>query len=347
MADSLNPPLLAVAGATASGKSSFSVMLAKELASDIISVDSVQMFRGCDVGSAKISVAEQQGVIHHLLDVLDPNQIVNAGIFCSLANQKIVSLREQKRQALLCVGTTMYFSALLHGLVAQPAADDDVRARVQALSAEQAYAVLCEVDPQRAKVLHPRDRSRVSRALEVFWSTGQQLGPLIVESSQRRVEYQSLTIMLCWPRDELYRRINERTAKMLSDGLLDEVDQLRSKFGENCVVFSTLGYKQALAVLRGEMKRTELAENIATATRQFAKRQLTFWRNEPNKRLWASRPQQTISAVAGKPGKGKVATKRFETLPFSREQLLQELRQRLMQPFQTSEIWYVEADSIL
>lgn len=278
--------LLIVAGPTASGKSDIALKLAHELNAEIVSVDSVQVYRGLNIGSAKPSIADQEQIKHHLIDIREPNQPINAAEFAAEATQAISKIVAAKKLPILVAGTTLYLKAILYGLAEMPGANPAERERMEALSSDVLYAQLQQKDPKRAEALHPNDRLRIIRALEILNET--ELSNIEVYASHAKsLKYNGLMLALDWQREVLHQRIAKRVDSMLALGIVDEVKTLIGQFGEDNHWIKSVGYAQCAKHLRGELSKEELRDRIIFATRQLAKRQLTFLRNEPEKLSWS------------------------------------------------------------
>ncbi len=338
---------LAICGPTAVGKSELSISICQELGGEVVNVDSVQVYRELDIGSAKLSPSERGGVVHHALDVFTPNQVVNVAEFRRVAQDAISDIAKRGKIPVLVGGSGMYFTVLLHGLADVPPTPSQVRAEVARLSPEEMYEELQQIDPATAERLNPRDLQRVSRAIEIARVTGKRPSEIFAAHTFRAKENVSLVVVLCRPRDELYQRINLRAQQMVDQGLLEETRRLREKYGQ-VPVLRTLGYCEALDVLDGKLSREALAEEIALHTRRFAKRQMTYWRNEPTKRGWCVRPdaQDPWIEVAGfdsfspRAQRSMIAVRAFR---LSRDELLRAVRERMAQPLDQTEVWYVAA----
>jgi tRNA dimethylallyltransferase len=275
---------LVLAGPTASGKSAIALALAQHIELEIISVDSAQVYRGMDIGTAKPSPAERAQVPHHLIDILEPNQRYSAARFVDDARRLIDEINQRGRAALLVGGTMLYVKALLEGLDALPEADPRVRAAIDAQAAAEGWpalhATLARVDPVTAARLAPLDAQRIQRALEVWHITGRALSQM---QGQRRQEgMPPLPLVALEPLDRgwLHERIAERFDQMLRRGLLDEVRALRSRGDLHASMPSMrcVGYRQAWQAL--DSGHTEgLRERGIAATRQLGKRQLTWLRS--------------------------------------------------------------------
>jgi tRNA dimethylallyltransferase len=280
-------PIIIVSGPTAAGKTVLALRLAEYFDGEIINVDSVQMYKECNIGSAKPTLSEMRNIKHHLFDLCTPSEKNSAASFLRSADVAISDIEKRGKVVIACGGTTLYLKALLYGLADLPKGDSDLRSNLEELSNEDLFKVLQERDPLSAAKLHPNDRKRVIRALEVQTLYGVTASKLQAEHAFLELQRSAFTIIPCYSREELYNRIDKRTQTMLDNGLLAEVQALILKYGEDAPVLNTVGYAEAKAYLLGELKKEELAPAIAQATRRLAKRQLTFWRNEPQKRGWS------------------------------------------------------------
>lgn len=336
---------LAICGPTASGKSALSIELARGLGGEIINIDSVQVYRELNIGSAKLPESERGSIPHHVLDIFSPQQTGNVADFRNAALAAIDDVSSRGRLPLLVGGSGLYVTALLHGLAEMPSTPPDVRAAVAMLSSEEQYAELLRADPATAARLNPRDSQRVSRALEVYRLTGVPLSSLIERHKFASVDVVSLVIVLCRRRDELYLRIDERARQMVDNGLVDETRDLLSRFGR-VPIMDTLGYRQACDFLEGRLAEKDLVAEIALHTRRFAKRQMTYWRNEPAKRGWAIRPSVDeaaceVQGVAQLSGRAKQNVKGFRAFDWTCEELRDRVVSRLAAGLQQTEVWYV------
>lgn len=280
-------------GPTASGKSLAAMAIAAHHAVEIISVDSAQIYRGMDIGSAKPTPAERARVPHHLIDILDPAQAYSAARFRSDALRLIAEIRERGREPLLCGGTMLYFKALRDGLDDLPMADALVRARLEQDAARAGWpalhARLAQVDPVTAARLAPMDSQRISRALEVFELTGQALSALLGAQRTHSSSDTEFFNVALEPSDraQLHARIEARFDHMLEAGLLDEVRQLRQRGDLHADLPSMrcVGYRQVWAYLDGHLHGAEMRGQAIAATRQLAKRQLTWLRALENRHV--------------------------------------------------------------
>ena len=279
----MTPLALVLAGPTASGKSALAMALAQHIELEIISVDSAQVYRGMDIGTAKPSLAERAQVPHHLIDILDPAERYSAARFASDAARLIGEINQRGRVALLVGGTMLYLKALLQGLDPLPEADMQVRAAIDARAAEHGWpalhAELARVDPDTAARLAPHDAQRIQRALEVWQITGQ---PLSWQQGQRPPAGLPVPLIALEPAERgwLHARIAERFDSMLALGLLEEVRTLRARGDLHAALPSMrcVGYRQAWQALDSGAV-ADLRERATAATRQLAKRQLTWQRS--------------------------------------------------------------------
>lgn len=293
--------LLAVVGPTASGKTALAIRLAELAGGEIVSIDSQQVYRGMDVGTAKATAEERARVPHRLLDVVAPDEPMTAARFVELADAAIADAAARGRPVVLAGGTGLYYRALCYGLFAGPPADAAVRARLEAESTEALRARLEEVDPAAAARIDRRDRVRMIRALEVHELTGVPISEHQAAHDHRRVplRYEVRGIGLAPPREELVRRIDARVDAMLAAGLVDEVRGLEAA-GYPCTLraMQAIGYREICAHLRGELTLAEAAERIKQATRRYARRQLAWFRGEPTVSWFRSAGDPALDASA-------------------------------------------------
>lgn len=277
----------ALLGPTASGKSALAMRLAREFPLEIVSIDSAQVYRGMDIGTAKPSAAERAAVPHHLIDCLDPTQSYSAGRFREDALRVALEILGRGRIPLLVGGTMLYYRALAQGIDALPPAEPGLRAQIDARAARHGWpalhADLARVDPATAARLAPGDAQRIQRALEVWELTGKPISAL--QTAGRPALPFALKAHALVPEDRaaLHQRIAERFDRMLAGGLADELKSLRSRFTLHAGLPSMrcVGYRQAWQFLEGEISAKELRETGIAATRQLAKRQLTWLRSLP------------------------------------------------------------------
>ncbi|MDM0059423.1 tRNA (adenosine(37)-N6)-dimethylallyltransferase MiaA [Variovorax fucosicus] len=301
----MNTPWLGIAGPTACGKTAAALALARVRPVEIVSVDSALVYRGMDIGTAKPSAAELAEVPHHLIDIRDPRESYNAAAFVADATRLIDEIRARGRLPLLVGGTMLYFKALIDGIDPMPAADPAVRAQLDAEGAAHGWpamhARLAEVDPVTAARLAPNDSQRIQRALEVWHASGQPLSHFhaakAMATDARSTGAAAILSLEPTDRAWLHARIAQRFDTMLAAGFLDEVRALRARgdLQPDMPSMRCVGYRQALEFLEGHGSMTELRERGIAATRQLAKRQITWLRSMPTRRVIAA---DTPDAVA-------------------------------------------------
>ncbi len=280
------PPAVLLMGPTASGKTRLALALAREFPFDVISVDSAQIYRGMDIGTAKPSISERRAVPHHLIDIIDPTEAYSAARFHDDALRLMRDAAARKRIPLLVGGTMLYFKALREGLSKLPESDTKMRARIDAEATARGWpalhAELAEVDPDTAARLKPSDAQRIQRALEIFRITGKPMSKLLAQRNGSKLSFRLIPIALV-PSDRgaLHRRIEARFEAMLKAGLLEELRSLQKRYAltPGLPSMRCVGYRQAWRYLEGKIARSELRERGIFATRQLAKRQLTWLRS--------------------------------------------------------------------
>ena len=276
---------IALLGPTASGKSHLAMALAERAPVEIVSLDSAQVYRGLDIGTAKPSAAERSRVPHHLIDIVDPDETYSAGRWRTDALSAVKTILERGKTPLIVGGTMLYYRALVEGLDVLPAANKEVRSAIDAEAAARGWpalhAELAKVDPAAAKRIAPGDVQRIQRALEVWRLTGHPLTALQTgKKPALPFELRAFALMPA-DREELNQRIAERFDAMLAAGLVDEVRHLRERYTLTSTAPSmrAVGYRQVWQCLEGEIPAGELREKAVAATRQLAKRQLTWLRS--------------------------------------------------------------------
>jgi len=280
--DTFVPFLIVICGPTASGKSGLAIAIAQRLSTSILSADSRQVYREFDIGTAKPSLAEQQQVPHHLIDICDPTETLTVAEYQTQAQELIQTLPlAQGRAPLLLVGGTgLYIRAITRGLIIpRVAPQPELRLQFANMGQKQCYAMLGQIDPIAAKRIHPNDEIRTVRSLEVFYVTGQ---PMSAQQGEAPPSYPILQIGLdCATPNDLHQRIQQRTEIMVEQGLAQEVETLCNKYGTDLPLLNTLGYAEFKQYLAGECSLTEAKAQTVLHTRQFAKRQRTWFRAYP------------------------------------------------------------------
>ncbi len=274
-------PLIALFGATASGKTALSIALAQRFGGEILSCDSVAVYRFMEVGTAKPSPAERRLVPHHLLDLYDPNEACTAGDYARHARRVLDGMTALP---ILAGGTGLYARALLDGLFPAPPQDVSLRSllrrRAEVRGAGALHRTLARLDPKAATLIHTNDVSKVIRAVEVSLAMRKPLTTQWEAGRDGLEGFRVLRLMLAPARSELYERINRRAAAMFANGLVEETESLIARFGSDCRPFSSLGYAEAAALLRGELTRDAAIEQAQQGHRNYAKRQATWFRRE-------------------------------------------------------------------
>jgi tRNA dimethylallyltransferase len=279
-------PLVVIVGPTAVGKSRVAVEVAKHFNTEVLTADSRQVYCGMDLGTDKPPLAERQGVPHRLIDLVQPDQPFNAGLYRRHAVKEIERLHRFRLMPLVVGGTGLYVRTLVRGLCEAPPAESAVRARLQEESrevgAECLYSRLVSVDPVSASRLHPHDTAKVIRALEVHQLSGKPMSAFHAAHAFGEQPYRTLLIGLDRDRDALYRRIETRIDWQLDHGFLDETARLLAQgYDRECSAMKGLGYRQAGDFLAGDCDYAEMVRRFKRDTRRFAKRQLTWFRREP------------------------------------------------------------------
>ena len=288
--------ILIICGPTASGKSELALRLAHFLDAEIVNADSMQIYRGLDIGTAKPSKEQQAEVRHHLIDVADPDQLFSAADFSDAADDAIQNIINRGKRVILAGGTGLYIRALVKGLVDSPSGAGELRQALQdearSVGNEAMLEKLRQVDPELAAGLHPNNLVRIIRALEVYQLTGNPLSRYQHEHAFATRRYDTLQIGISVDRALLYRRIDERVERMLAAGLLIEVSVLLAAgFGRDLKSLRSIGYKEAAAHLCGELSAEEAVSLIKRNTRHYAKRQLTWFKADPDT-LWFEYPEK-------------------------------------------------------
>jgi len=287
---SMNPassdlPIVVIVGPTASGKSVLGISLAKKFCGEIVACDSTQLYRGFDIGTAKRAIAERAGVPHHLLDVLSPEQASTAGDYRERAEVVLADLRSRGKLPIFTVGTGLYLRALLEGLAELPQRSEEIRERLRSSAAKSRqghlHEILKKLDAETAAKIAPADEQKIIRAIEVCLLTQKPISEVHRAARKPLVGWTPIKLGLQPPRDVLRDRIYARTEAMLASGWLDEVRQLLGKnYPENAKPFDFIGYRELREVLRNKISLDEARAAIQQSTRQYAKRQLTWFRRE-------------------------------------------------------------------
>jgi len=298
------PPAIALMGPTASGKTLLGIRLAQELDGEIISVDSAMVYRGMDIGTAKPSLEERQGVPHHLIDIADPAEPFSTGRFRQRALQLMEEITARGRMPLLVGGTMLYFNALFNGLAELPQASAEVRREIDGQAKRLGWAAmhkeLALIDPQTAARIHPNDPQRIQRALEIYRLTGIPWSELCAQGQSEPPPFAIARLILApEERNALHESIRKRFLAMLDHGLVEEVRRLyqRGDLDENLPSIRAVGYRQVWAYLKGELDYPQMTERGIIATRQFAKRQFTWLRRQAGSSRFFSEDSMLLEHV--------------------------------------------------
>lgn len=283
--------LLVVCGPTGSGKSELAVRIAERVDAEIVNADSMQIYRDLDIGTAKPSAQELARVPHHLLSFVSPECNFTASDFRREAAAAIGEIHRRGKRVVVVGGTGLYIRALLEGLVDSPVGDPELRLRFADQTGEELLRQLQEVDPETAVRLHPNDRVRIVRALEVFTQTGRPISAFRSEHAFSGGYYDAMKICIRVERQELYRRLNLRVEQMLQHGLIEEVAGLLAQgYSRDFKALRSIGYKEIVAHLAGELTLEQAVEQIKRDTRRYAKRQMT-WFGRENDIKWLEYPE--------------------------------------------------------
>jgi len=294
---------IAIAGPTGTGKSGLALRLAEALGGEVVNYDSIQIYRGFDIGSAKPSFETRNRVPHHLFDIADADEELNAAGYARLAAATCAGIQSRGRTPMLAGGTFFYLRALIAGLPEMPPRDEAVRKRLRAIAGrprgrERLHRWLSKIDPQNGRRIALADRHRVERALEVWVVSGRPISDWERPSSASTEEMPTLKIALTLPRARLVETLDARVHSMYAAGLVGETEELLKRFPRTARPFSAIGYREAAAVVTGELGEAEAIAETKRRTRAYAKRQMTWLRSERNVHwLDAASPEITFAAA--------------------------------------------------
>ena len=275
-----------IVGPTASGKTRYAVNLAKEIGAEIVSADSMQIYRYMDIGTAKATLPERAGIPHHMIDIVDPDKRFSVADYKKMALECIDAIIARGRKVVVVGGTGLYISALIYnirypGFAADPAYRERLSREALSSGSEALYSELCNIDPEAAIKIHAHDLKRIIRALEIYRATGKRMSEHERLSLSEPPQYTYDIIGLNAARDELYRRIDARVDQMFERGLLDEARALLERYGSTGTASQAIGYKELFSYLNGEYPLCEAIQKIKSGTRHYAKRQMTWFRRMP------------------------------------------------------------------
>ena len=292
------PKILIVAGPTASGKTSLAVKLASLLDGEIVNADSMQVYRGMDVGTAKPAMEERKGIIHHMFDVANPDEDFNASLYKNMSRKIIDNIIERNKKCIVAGGSGFYIKALTKGLHNAPQAEPELREKLYREWNENPgylYKKLEDIDPKSACFIHPNDRARIVRYLEIFYITGCKPSVISEEHKFSDCPYNVLFLALTLPREQLYSKIDKRCELMLMQGLIDETAVLARKYGSEIRPMNSIGYKHACSYISGCLSLEEMMLYFKRDTRHYAKRQITWFKADKNIRWF--HPDETDNIV--------------------------------------------------
>jgi len=277
-------PLVVVAGPTASGKTALALRLAEEFDGEIVSCDSVAVYREMEIGTAKPTLEERELIPHHMIDIARPDEPVTAGDYSRQARESLRGIVERGRLPIVAGGTGLYLRALIDGLFPAPPQKEGRRERLHNIAAKRGstylHRMLTRLDRAAAESIHVNDVPKVIRAVEVSLAANQPLTEQWQKGRDKLTGYRILRLGLNPPRPRLYERINQRAAAMFDRGLIEETERLVERYGDECRALGSLGYREASAVVRGELTREEAVVQAQQGHRNYAKRQLTWFRRE-------------------------------------------------------------------
>ena len=291
--------LICIAGPTASGKTALSIALAQELDAEIVSCDSMQVYRRMDIGTAKPSLEERAGIPHHMLDVAQPEEDFSVSRYCEMAAPIVDSILAKGKTCIIVGGTGLYMDSLIRGNNFAPFPSTGMRQQLEAQRIEEVFSQLQAVDPEAAARLHLSDKKRIIRAMEVYLETGETITAHNKRTQALPPRYDPLWFALeDENRQDLYDRIDRRVDGMLSMGLLDEIrGLLDSGISKTCTAMQAIGYKEFLSALDGQISVEEAADQVRKASRHYAKRQLTWFRRNGNIHWLRRRSEATTEEI--------------------------------------------------
>ena len=288
------PQIITIAGPTASGKTALSILLAKEMDGEIVSCDSMQVYKDMDIGTAKPTPEEQQGIPHHMLSVAEPWEDFSVSRYCAMADPIVEDILRRGKSPIIVGGTGLYMDALIRGNAFAPCPSTGRREELEALAASQGIEAVIErlraVDPGSAARLHPSDQKRIIRAMEVYLETGMTITEHNRKTQEIPPKYHPIRFTLTdRQRQTLYDRIDRRVDTMVEAGLIEEIQGLLARgIPEKCTAMQAIGYKEFVAALHGACSLEEAAGQVKQSSRRYAKRQLTWFRRNPEN-IWLIR----------------------------------------------------------
>lgn len=278
-------PFVVITGATASGKTRLGICLAREFHGEIVNCDALQVYRGMDIGTAKASALERVSLPHFMIDLRDPCEDFSAGDYQRQCREVLSQVKARGRIPFLVGGTGFYLRALIHGLFEGPGRSTELRERMRRIAARKGSAylhrALSRSDPESARRIMPTDLSRIIRAYEIYLLTGKPMSFWHRQPTDHLEGFRWLKLAIQWPRQELYERINTRVEEMFQQGFVEEVRGLLERYPRDCHAFKAIGYKQIAQYHEGKLSLEQAKEETQRESRRYAKRQLTWFRADP------------------------------------------------------------------
>ena len=298
--------IICIAGPTASGKTALAVELAKKLGGEVVSCDSMQVYKYMDIGTAKPTLEEMQGVVHHMLDVAEPNEDFSVSRYCAMATPIVEDIVSRGKTAIIAGGTGLYMDSLIRGNDFAPFPSTGMREKLEQQADEQGMekmlTLLESIDPEATGKLHLADRKRILRALEVFYETGET-----ITAHNRRTQSVPPKFQALWlgledaDRQDLYRRIDTRVEIMLENGLIEEIQRLLAMgIPKKATALQAIGYKEFISALEGNCTLEEATAQVQQASRNYAKRQLTWFRRNPHMHWLCRKKEDTLTEILAK-----------------------------------------------
>ena len=277
------PKVIVICGATASGKTALSVELAKQINGEIISADSMQIYKDMNIGTAKVSKEEMQGIKHYMIDIVSPEERFSVAEFKEKAEEAIEEIIKKGKTPIIAGGTGLYINSLIYNIkYIDIKIDEEYRKsleeRVQKEGLEKLYEEACKIDEKAMKAISKNDKKRILRVLEIYHQTGKNKTEMEIESRKEKPKYDYKIYAINWKREELYNRINKRVDIMLEAGLIDEVKNILKQYKEFPTAMQGLGYKEVVEYLEKRITKEEMIEKIKMETRRYAKRQITWFK---------------------------------------------------------------------
>lgn len=277
--------VIVICGPTASGKTNLSIELAKKINGEIISADSMQIYKEMDIGTAKVKKEEMQGIEHYLIDFVSPEKRYSVADFKKDAENAIEKILKKGKVPIIVGGTGLYVNSLIYGIEFQEIETDlEYRKELEKIAEEEGleklYNIAKDIDPKAMEKISPNDKKRICRVLEIYKQTGKTKTMQEEESRKNGVKYNYKVFAITMPREILYDRINKRVDKMIEEGLIEEVKELINKYNNFPTAMQGLGYKEVVQYLKNEISKQEMIDKIKQETRRYAKRQLTWFRKD-------------------------------------------------------------------